>query len=119
MVDEINGIILKIARSTCLIALKKHKIYTQRPIILDKNDYKDLQKNEVLLVNYYTVLKDNLPFKLETFKKCENYILFTKSIGKITFHNFEKTNMKNVIRSGEMQLAIDGYLEDMKGKDLL
>lgn len=119
MIDQINGIIVKIGRSTCLLALRKHQIYKQRPVILDKNDYKDLQKNEALLINFYTKLKDNLPFKLETFKKCESYTLFTKPIGKIIFHNFEKTNMKEVIKSGEMQSAIYGYLEDMEGKGLL
>jgi len=117
--DKINGIIFRLKKSTCLIALKNYNIYRQRPLIVSNEDYKDLQKNEVLLINYYTKLKDDLPFKLETFKKCENYTLYTKPLGKITFHNFENTNMKEIIQSGEMQLAINGYIEDMESKGLL
>lgn len=113
MIDKINGLVFKAETDTCLISLHQHRLYRQFPIIISGNEYDFLKLNEIALVNYYKELKNDLPFKLETFEDLKNYTIFTKALGKITFPHLK--NIQEILIKGELQTAIDEYIDKLKG----
>ena len=47
MIEEINGIVFKVGKDTCLIELQKFKVFRQFPVVIDGNTYNYLKENEI------------------------------------------------------------------------